>query len=114
MPNDLTFSATRASLSVPSKVGAMAKAAKKERTTDSYELLSQLNEHSIAIAEILHYFHAQDAMPYQEYTYLQLMVEEVRASSSQSIMEALDGREIDALAKASKKRLAIEKRLFST
>jgi hypothetical protein len=109
---------------MPSEVGAMARTAedRKKRTThaatladrhlERYKLLMLLNRHSVAVVEILNFFTYDGAISDRESNYFRLMIEEVRALSSQCILEALDGREVETSAKASKRRLELEKRLF--
>jgi hypothetical protein len=79
-----------------------------------YEHLALLNQHCSALADILESLGDQEALPKQESTYFRLIVEEVRASSSQSIMERRDEHEVQATADASKMRFALEKRLFGS
>jgi hypothetical protein len=79
-----------------------------------YEHLAHLNQHCIAIGEILTLLGNRGAISKRESTYFRLLVEEVRASSSQSVMERLDEHEVKAAASASKRRLALEKKLFGS
>ena len=57
---------------------------------------------------------ADGAIRKHDAKYYGLMVKEVRASASQCFVERLDEREVRFAAKASKRRLDLEKRLFNT
>ena len=77
-----------------------------------YERLFQLNQHCSAVMATLNALLANGAVNKQDAEYYGLMVEEVRASASQCVVEQLDEREVRFAARASKSRLKLEKKLF--
>jgi hypothetical protein len=77
-----------------------------------YEQLHDLNQHSTAAIDILANFSREEIIPGVEGTYYHAMLEEARASISQSVAEHMNGHEISAAAKADRKRLKLERKLF--
>jgi hypothetical protein len=76
-----------------------------------YQHLLLLNLHARAIGEILKELAGKHSILKNEAKYFALMIEEARASISQSVAERMDAREIDLSAIASRRRLQIEKQL---
>ena len=77
-----------------------------------YERLLLLNLHARAIGEVIKDLTKEDALPKSEAAYFASMVEEARASLSQSVVETMDAREIQLSAVVSRRRLQIEKELL--
>jgi len=75
---------------------------RQSREIPIYERLLLLNLHARAIGAVLK----------NEAVYFGLMVEETRASLSQSVLETMDAREIHTSAVISKRRLRLEKKLL--
>ena len=77
-----------------------------------YERLLLLNLHARAIGEVIKDLTKEDALPKSEAAYFASMVEEARASLSQSVVKTMDAREIQLSAVVSRRRLQIEKELL--
>jgi hypothetical protein len=69
---------------------------------EAYERLALLNQHSSALTTILVSLGNNGLIPKKDSAFYRSMVEEVRALSSQWVLEALDEREVRTAAKASK------------
>jgi hypothetical protein len=79
----------------------------------TYEQLMQFNQHCIDALGLIEAFGQQHLIPRTEHRYYCALLEELRASTSQSVMEYLDQQEISAAAAASRRRLKIEKQMFT-
>jgi hypothetical protein len=79
-----------------------------------YQELLLLNFHALAISKILNDLGRLRALPKNEAAYYASMVEEVRASASQSIVENMNALEIFRAADASKFRQRLEKELLGS
>src|ERR1700722_7386379 len=79
-----------------------------------YECLLLLNLHARAIGEVIKDLTKERALPKNEAAYFGSMVEEARASLSQSVAEIMDAREVHASAIVSRRRLRIEKKLIQS
>jgi hypothetical protein len=86
----------------------------QRKQIDDYERLSLLNQHCSAVTAILNFLGKRGAIPKRDSVYYRLMVEEVRALCSQSIVESLDGREVRIAASISSRRIKLEKQLFNS
>jgi hypothetical protein len=77
----------------------------------TYERLMLLNQHCAATVAILGALQDDGAMSRKDALFYSLMVEEVRALSSQCVLEFMDEIEIRLSAKASERRIRLEKAL---
>jgi hypothetical protein len=86
--------------------------AQTQNAAEIYEQLRDLNQHCTAAIDILAVFNRKELVPDIECTYHCAMLEEFRASISQNLTEYMNGYEISAAAKADRKRLKLERKLF--
>jgi len=93
---------TQQSPGKPSQRGPMA----------AYEELMEFNQHCRGALDQIEGFGQRQMIPRAEYRYYRALLDELRASVSQSVMEVLDQQEITAAARASRERLHLEKRLL--
>jgi hypothetical protein len=82
--------------------------------TEIYEQLRDLNQHCTAAIDLLAIFSRKNIVPCIEGTYYRAMLEEARASINQNVTEHMNNHEISAAAKADRKRLRLERKLFGT
>jgi len=103
-----------ASIKSPRKISHSKKKGRLQGETFIYECLLLLNLHARAIGEVIKDLTKEGALPKNEAAYFGSMVEEARASLSQSVVETMDAREIHLSAVVSRRRLRIEKELLSS
>ena len=77
-----------------------------------YEQLMQFNQHCLAALDLIEAFAEQRMIPRNEGRYYRALLQELRASASQSLIEHLDEQEISIAAAASKDRLKLEKQML--
>jgi len=78
----------------------------------AYEQLMQFNQHCVGALELIEAFGQKRLIPRTEYRYFRALLQELRASASQTVIEHIDQQEISSAAKAPKERFKIEKQLF--
>lgn len=78
----------------------------------TYQQLVEFNQHCVAALDLIQAFGDKQMIQPTEYRYYRALLRELRAATSQSVMERLDEQEISIAAKASKERLKIEKQMF--
>lgn len=78
----------------------------------TYEHLAQLNHHCLGALERIQMLGDNRLIPNTESKYYGAVLQELRASVSQIILEQLSERELSAASAASRARVKIEKRMF--
>jgi len=101
-----------ASIKSPHKINHSKTNCRRQSEMFIYERLLLLNLHARAIGEVIKDLAIERALLKSEATYFGLMVEEARASLSQSVVETMDAREIHTSAVVSRGRLRMEKKLL--
>ena len=94
------------------EVGQNASAKSIESRELPYQQLQLLNEHCFRAIELITILGKSSFIPSAEVDYHQACLEEVRSSSSQCVVEALNDMEIRKAAKAGRKRSKAEKKLL--
>ena len=78
----------------------------------SYDELMQFNQHCLAALELIKVFAERKMIRGTESRYWCAMLQELRACSSQTVIEYIDQQELSVAAAASRERLKLEKRLL--
>lgn len=76
-----------------------------------YEQLMRLNRHCGGVLDLIEAFGRRRIIPRTEYRYYRTLLQELRAATSQSVIEYIDQQEPAVAAKASKERLKMEKQM---
>ena len=101
-----------ASIKSPHKISHSKTNRRHQGETFIYERLLFFNLHARAIGEVIKDLAIEGALLKNEAAYFGAMVEEARASLSQSVVETMDAREIQTSAVVSRRRLRMEKKLL--